>query len=306
MGCTVLLTNDVETTSIANGILSDEAGKLVSEQGLPRLLELYEKFNIKSTFFYTGYIAKLYPNVVRLAVDKGHEIGCHGLSHKAELAFDTLQLDEQIRHLTEAKKILEDISGHEVISFRAPALRVNNNTPVALSSAGFKIDSSIASQRFDMFLSHGSKLKLKCLIAPRLPYRTKPNDLFKKGNGNIIEVPLSAILFPYIGTTLRIFPVMTNIVRKLLIIESKINKKPINFLIHPNELIDEPNLTNNKIENRSKNIITYFLADFLRHRLKLKNLGSEALPLYEREIQKLKSESVRFLTVSQYVNELDL
>jgi peptidoglycan/xylan/chitin deacetylase (PgdA/CDA1 family) len=48
---TVLLTNDVETTSIAYGILSDEAGKLVSEQGLPRLLELYDKFNIKSTFF---------------------------------------------------------------------------------------------------------------------------------------------------------------------------------------------------------------------------------------------------------------
>jgi hypothetical protein len=257
-------------------------------------------------FFYTGYIAKLYPNVVRLAADKGHEIGCHGLSHKAELAFDTLQLDEQIRHLTEAKKILEDISGNEVISFRAPALRVNNDTPVALSSAGFKIDSSIASQRFDMFLSHGSKLKLRCLFAPRLPYRTKTDDLYRKGNGDIIEIPLSALLFPYIGTTMRIFPVISCMVRMLLLAETKINHKPVNFLIHPNELIDEPYSAKNKIENRSRNIIEYFLADFLRHRLKLKNLGSKAVSLYEKELQILNSRKVRFMTIRQYVAELKL
>jgi peptidoglycan/xylan/chitin deacetylase (PgdA/CDA1 family) len=62
-----------------------------------------------------------------------------------------MPLEKQIRHLEETKKLLEDISGLEVISFRAPALRVNDDTPKALISTGYKIDSSVASQRFDFF-----------------------------------------------------------------------------------------------------------------------------------------------------------
>ena len=42
-----------------------------------------------------------------------------------------------------SKKILEDISGDEVITFRAPAARVQKNTAVALEKTGYKIDSSI-------------------------------------------------------------------------------------------------------------------------------------------------------------------
>ena len=41
-------------------------------------------------------------------------------------------------------------------TFRAPALRVNEYTVQALHKTGFLIDSSIASQRFDMFMSLGT------------------------------------------------------------------------------------------------------------------------------------------------------
>lgn len=91
----------------------------------------------------------------------GHEVGSHGLSHKKEDGFDVLPLDKQIEHLKESKNILEDICGNEVISFRSPALRVNEHTGIALAEAGFKIDSSIASQRFDLFLSFGGFKKIK-------------------------------------------------------------------------------------------------------------------------------------------------
>ena len=145
-----LITNDVETTSILNHRLSDKTGEFVLKEGMPRLLELYGKYNIKATFFFTGYIAKLYPEVVKMVQPFGHEIGSHGLSHKVENAFYVLSLREQIEHLKQSKAILEDISGEEVISFRAPAARVNNNIVIALEEAGFKIDSSISSQRLDM------------------------------------------------------------------------------------------------------------------------------------------------------------
>ena len=160
MNNTVLITNDVETTSILNHKLSDRTGKYVLKQGMPRLLELYAKYDVKVTFFFTGHIATLYPDVVRLVQPFGHEIGSHGLTHEASQAFDILPLRTQIDHLKRSKAILEDISGEQVISFRAPAGRVNKNIITALVESGFFVDSSISSQRLDMFMSFGSQKKL--------------------------------------------------------------------------------------------------------------------------------------------------
>jgi len=68
-----LLSNDVETTSIWFNDLRDDTGKKVLKEGMPRLLDLYAKHSVKSTFFYTGYMAKLYPEVVRMAINAPHQ-----------------------------------------------------------------------------------------------------------------------------------------------------------------------------------------------------------------------------------------
>lgn len=297
-----LFTNDVEHTSIVNGRLTEAAGKLVSIQGMPRLLDLYDKYNVKSVFFYTGNIAKSHPEVIRAAQNRGHEIACHGLSHEVDQAFDVLPLKVQIEHLREAKKIIEDIAGIRIVSFRAPALRVNGDTVKALHETGFEIDSSVASQRFDMFFSHGNIKKLKWLSSPRGAYRTSPDSLYKKGEGPLIEVPVSALWLPYIGTTLRVFPGPTKIVRKLLIWESKAFNHPINFLTHPNEFIDEKSEKKNKIERRGGNIISYFLGDYLRTKLKTKNLGLNGLALLEHELKMLQNSGFEFPTLQDFVN----
>ncbi|NLK50015.1 MAG: polysaccharide deacetylase family protein, partial [Candidatus Cloacimonetes bacterium] len=94
-----LLTNDVETTSIWFNDLRDATGEKVLIEGMPRLLDLYAKYNVRSTFFYTAYIANLYPEVVKKAVEAGHEIGSHGKSHTKENGFDIMPYEKQIRHL---------------------------------------------------------------------------------------------------------------------------------------------------------------------------------------------------------------
>ncbi len=104
--------------------------------------------------------------------------------------------EKQVRHLDYSRKLLQDISGQDVVSFRAPALRVSALTARALIETGFRIDSSIASQRFDFFLSFGGKQKLHFLTTPRLPYRVNKNNIFKKGQSSLVEIPLSASLFP--------------------------------------------------------------------------------------------------------------
>lgn len=290
------MTNDVETTSIVNGGLRDETGIKVWQEGLPRLLDLYDKYGVKATFFYIALFAKQHPEIVKIVQQRGHEIACHGLTHQHDKAFDVMSYEEQLEHLNTAKKILEDIAGEEVMSFRAPALRVNFDTPKALIEAGFKFDSSVAPQRMDMFMSLGSKNKLQWFGAPRTPYRASAENLARRGDSPITEVPVSSFVVPYIGTFMRISPTINSLIRRLLYVETKNTCKPINFLIHPNEVITEEDL-HTKTQRRASSYIGYLLSDVLRRKLKQKNLGIDALNLFETEVAYWKSKGYSFVSI---------
>lgn len=300
-----LWTNDVETTSIWYNCLRDETGRQVLEAGLPILLDIYAEFGVKSTFYFTGYIAERFPDVVKLVTPYGHEVGSHGYSHELDQAFDVLPYAKQVEHLVKSKRILEDLSGQEVISFRAPALRMSDHTAKALIEAGYRTDSSVASQRFDMFLTFGSRKKLKWLTAPRLPYRVDERNIFSKGDSELVEIPLTALGFPYVGTTMRIFPWVTRLQRRIVNMESSINRKPVVFDIHPNEFLNEET-GRRTIQRRARNPIQYLLTDVIRGRLKVKNLGKKAVPLYRDEIAFYQKRDYRFVTVADYCREMGL
>jgi peptidoglycan/xylan/chitin deacetylase (PgdA/CDA1 family) len=296
-----LITNDVETTSILNHKLRDKTGEYVLNQGMPRLLDLYDKYGVKATFFYTGHIAKLYPDVVRKAYERGHEVGSHGLTHEVDQAFDVLSPKEQLSHLIQSKQILEDIIGDEVISFRAPAARVDKGFPEILHEAGFKVDSSVSSQRLDMMFSFGALKKLHWLTAPRKAYFAQTDNIFKKGDSDVLEAPISAYGFPYIGTFMRIAPAVNRMTRNVLYWETLCNGRQFVFLTHPNEFIDEDQETT-EIERRGSNYISYLLGDVIRHKLKVKNLGEKALPIYDRELAFFKDKGFEFITCKELYN----
>jgi peptidoglycan/xylan/chitin deacetylase (PgdA/CDA1 family) len=290
-----LITNDVETTSILNHKLRDKTGEYVLNQGMPRLLDLYEKYGVKATFFYTGHIAQLYPDVVRMAHERGHEVGSHGLTHEVSKAFDVLSPEEQLSHLKQSKQILEDIIGEEVVSFRAPAARVDKKFPLIMKETGFKVDSSVSSQRLDMMFSFGALKKLHWITAPRKAYFTQTDNIFRRGDSEVLEAPISAMGFPYIGTFMRIAPGVNRLTRRMLFWETVCNGRQFVFLTHPNEFIDEDQETT-EIARRGSNFISYLLGDVIRHKLKVKNLGEKALPIYERELSFFKDKKFQFLT----------
>jgi len=298
-----LFTNDVETHSIWYNSLRDETGLNVLKEGMPRLLNIYSKYGIKTTFFFTGYIASKFPDVVKMVIKYGHEVASHGYSHEVNEAFDVLSYKKQVEHLRISKDILQNICGEEIISFRAPSLRINEHTAEALTETGYIIDSSVASQRFDVFMTFGSKNKLKWLTAPRKPYRTNPKDLFSRGNGNIIEVPLTAFLFPYVGTTMRIFPLWHKVQRLGVHFEATTRSKPVVFDIHPNEFLNEEN-RQRVVERRATNYLRYLYKDLLRSYLKVINLGAAAIPLYIDEIDFFKNREYKFLTIKEYVKQV--
>ena len=297
---TLILTNDVEEVSIVNNNLNYNIAKKVATEGLPKLLKLYSKYEIRATFYFTGTFAKYFPEAVLEVLRQGSEVGCHGYSHLYSHAFDVMPIDQQYSHLLNAKKILEDIAG-KIVSFRAPALRLNSNTVKILKHLDFNTDSSVAPQRFDGPLTSGSLNKLSWILSKRKPYFVG-ETLYKEGNSNLLEIPVSSFVFGYQGTTLRFSPNLNSIVESFLLSESKKNNYPLVFLFHPTEAVKEKR--GKKSDRRSKTLLGYVLADKLRRTLKLKNLGPESLILLENLIKRHKDKDALFMTASDYFTKV--
>jgi hypothetical protein len=73
------------------------------------------------------------------------------------------------------------------------------------------------------------------------------------------------------------------------------------FLTHPNEFIDEDQETT-EIKRRGSNYLSYLLGDVIRHKLKVKNLGEKALPIYDRELAFFKDKGFEFCTCKELYN----
>jgi len=97
----VLLTFDVDADSSVRGPYSgrpDEPvarskGQFGPKVGLPKILNLLDKYAIKTTFFVPGWTAETYPGNVKEIVRRGHEVGVHGYKHE-NLAQLNSQRDE--------------------------------------------------------------------------------------------------------------------------------------------------------------------------------------------------------------------
>ncbi|KAJ5973908.1 hypothetical protein N7481_011118 [Penicillium waksmanii] len=73
--------------------------------GTPRLLKMFEKHNIKATWFIPGHSLETFPEECAAVRDAGHEIGLHGYSHENPAAMSEEQqrdiLDKTYNMLTE-------------------------------------------------------------------------------------------------------------------------------------------------------------------------------------------------------------
>ena len=108
-----------------------------------RILESLAHDSTKATFFVLEWLAEQHPSVIRAVSATGHEIACLGYGHELVAA----QTPQSFRQdIYRAKRILEDITGHQVVGFRAPSLSITAHTPWALpivAEEGFLYDSSV-------------------------------------------------------------------------------------------------------------------------------------------------------------------
>jgi peptidoglycan/xylan/chitin deacetylase (PgdA/CDA1 family) len=109
-------------------------------RGLQRVLDVFDRFGLKATFFVPGRVAELYPAQVREIVNKGHEIGNHGYAHENMAA---LSIDEQRKAIQKGNDVLEKICQVRPVGFRAPEGEMTRDTMQLLAELGFKYSSSL-------------------------------------------------------------------------------------------------------------------------------------------------------------------
>lgn len=296
----VCITNDVEATTITGEAYNEEMARRVTIEALPAVLALYKQYGVRATFFCQGSMIEQHPEIVSLIESEGHEVASHGWVHDSDKAFDVLSAEEQTEHLVRAKETIDRYAMRPIVSFRAPALRVDEHTCKALRASGYRYDSSVAPQRLDAFMSFGSKKKLQWIRAPRGVYETSVDNLARKGESGIFEVPVSAWGLPYISTLMRISPCLTHLTRWLLRLETSRmkNKSVVCFLFHPGEVL-EGQLENYHVVRRSRNPITYLITGVLRARMKRHNLGAPCLALLENELSYWQRYGYEFKTIRE-------
>jgi len=154
-----------------------------------RILDLLDEFDITATFFIVADIAEHYPGLIESIAERGHEIGCHGAHHTCKLDQKTkkplMSIEDFETGTIEAKKILEKISGQEVIGYRAPNALVAGWMLDTLEKIGFKYDSSVSKN--SLYNKTDSSLK----GVSSFPYHPVVGGLEPTISRNIIEFPWS-------------------------------------------------------------------------------------------------------------------
>lgn len=113
-------------------------------EGFPRLLELLDQEDVRVTCFTTGETAERFPDAVRALVAAGHELGCHGHTHRS---FGAMTTEEAKDELARSSAVLRAFA--DVRAFRAPNLNFPNAFLPLLVDAGYQVDSSEGAHRLD-------------------------------------------------------------------------------------------------------------------------------------------------------------
>jgi polysaccharide deacetylase family protein (PEP-CTERM system associated) len=163
------------------------------EANTAALLELFERYDVKATFFFLGWVAEKYPDLVRQAHRSGHEIACHSYWHRRVSSLTPAEFQEDTYR---AKAVIESLTGTAIYGYRAPSFSITGSVTWAygiLEELGFQYDSSLNPVHHPLYGNH---------TAPRHPFRI----------GELQELPIATwkVMGQNIpvggGAYLRIFP----------------------------------------------------------------------------------------------------
>lgn len=200
------------------------------EKNTNELLDLLDSSSIpvRATFFILGWIAKRYPDLVREIQKRGHEVASHGFDH--HLCYNQ-SLDDLRDDLLRSKELLEDLTGKQVLGYRAPSFSITDDALSLVGEVGYLYDSS-----FNSYEGHGRYGSLS------LPQNTGQDAPIYSINSSIYEIPMSNLrigskIIPWGGGGyFRLLPAFLHRFGVKRILEQK---KCYTFYMHPWEIDPE-------------------------------------------------------------------
>ena len=164
---------------ISRGLFSGEVGS-------PRLVELFKKYKIRTTWFIPGHSAETFPDQMKAVADAGHEIGVHGYSHENPIAM-TREQEEAI--LDKCLDVLTKLSGKRPTGYVAPWWEFSPVTNELLLERGIKYDHSLMHNDFHPYYVRVGDTWTKIDYSKHPDAWMKP--LVRGKETDLIEIPAS-------------------------------------------------------------------------------------------------------------------
>ncbi|SJN37780.1 polysaccharide deacetylase family protein [Luteococcus japonicus] len=123
-------------------------GIFAGEVGVPRLIELLRRNNLKQTWYWPGHSIESFPEQFEACVEAGHEIGVHGYSHENPIAMTREQETEVLDYCID---LVETRTGRRPTGYVAPWWEYSNVTNELLLDRGIKYDHSLMHRDFEPY-----------------------------------------------------------------------------------------------------------------------------------------------------------
>jgi peptidoglycan/xylan/chitin deacetylase (PgdA/CDA1 family) len=115
-------------------------GMFAGEVGVPRLVELFRRYQLTQTFFWPGHSVETFPEQFDACVSAGHEIGVHGYSHENPITMSRQQETDVLDYCVE---LLTKRSGRAPTGYVAPWWEFSAITSDLLLNRGIRYDHSL-------------------------------------------------------------------------------------------------------------------------------------------------------------------
>ena len=159
-------------------------GLFSGEVGAPRILRLFEKYELPSTWFVPGHSIETFPDLTRMIVDAGHEIGVHGYSHENPIA---MTREQETAILDRSIELIEKVSGRRPTGYVAPWWEFSPVTNEILLERGIKYDHSLMHRDFEpYYVRVGDSWKK---IDYSKPAETWMEPLVRGHETDLVEIP---------------------------------------------------------------------------------------------------------------------
>ncbi|MFF3467322.1 polysaccharide deacetylase family protein [Streptomyces sp. NPDC001984] len=123
-------------------------GLFAGEVGVPRLLELFRRYDLTQTFFWPGHSIETFPQQFDACVAAGHEIGVHGYSHENPIAMSREQESTVLDYCID---LIESRTGRRPTGYVAPWWEFSPVTNELLLERGIKYDHSLMHRDFEPY-----------------------------------------------------------------------------------------------------------------------------------------------------------